>query len=204
MTTWAIIPAKGFGHAKSRLAPVLIEAERARFAQRLFEHVVDTVAASGCVDGILVATNADDVAATAHRRGALVRRDAAPASLASIVDDALLDLRNRGATAALVLMADLPRLKATDVRAVLAALADHQVVLVPDLHGRHTNALALAPPSGLATRFGAADSLIEHLAAARTARLRVKVLTNAGIAFDVDGPAEHAQLQLDSIRRSEA
>ena len=91
-------------------------------------------------------------------------------------------------------MADLPRLAADDVRALVAAAAAHDVVLVRADDGRHTNALALTPPGCLATAFGRADSFDAHVAAARAAGLRVAVVDNARVAFDVDGPEDHARL----------
>jgi 2-phospho-L-lactate guanylyltransferase len=189
---WALIPAKDFARGKSRLAPVLPADARAAFARRLFDHVVAT--ARGVVDGVLVATDSDEVAAAARAHGAAVQVDEGTGPLARVVDAGLAALAARGATAALVLMADLPRIAAADVRAVLAALDGHDVAIVADLRGRHTNALALRPPDALATCFGRADSFADHCAAARTRGLRVAVLENENISFDVDGPDDHARL----------
>jgi 2-phospho-L-lactate guanylyltransferase len=190
VTAWALIPAKAFDRGKSRLAPVLGAAARAAFARRLFDHVVAT--AMGVLDGVLVATDSDEVAAAARAHGAAVRFDEGPGPLAAVVDAGLALLAARGASAALVLMADLPRITTTDVRAVLEALKVHDVAIVADVHGRHTNALALAPPNAIATRFGAAQSFADHCAAARAAGLRLAVLANDNIAFDVDAPEDHA------------
>jgi len=182
-TTWAVVPVKGFERGKSRLAPVLAGDARAELARRLFEHALATLA--GVVDGILVATDSDEVAAAARARGAAVRRDDAT-GLARVVDAALADVAARGAERALVLMADLPLVGPDDLRAVLAALDGADLVVVPDQHRRHTNALALAPPTRIATAFGTADSFAAHRAAAA----RVVVLENERIAFDVDGPED--------------
>jgi 2-phospho-L-lactate guanylyltransferase len=181
MTTWAVVPVKGFARGKSRLAPALADDARAGLARRLFEHVLDALA--GGVDGILVATDADEVAAAA--RGAAVRRDGDAVGLAAVVDAALADVAARGATRALVLMADLPRVTAADVRAVLAGLDRAPVVVVPDRHRRHTNALALAPPTRIATAFGTGASFAAHRAAAGAI-----VLDNERIAWDVDEPGD--------------
>jgi 2-phospho-L-lactate guanylyltransferase (CobY/MobA/RfbA family) len=91
-------------------------------------------------------------------------------------------------------MADLPEITVADVRQVRDALDGHDVVLVRAQDRHHTNALALRPPDRLATAFGRADSFAAHLAAARAASSRVRVLDNPRIAFDVDGPADHAAL----------
>lgn len=190
---WAIVPAKSLRQGKSRLRPVLGDDDRARFAQRLLEHVLDVLA--GCeLDGVLVATGGDDVAALAAQRGASVLRDRGEGSLAHVVDHALAEVASRGAAAAVVLMADLPRIERADVGALLAALDDHDVVLVADHLGRHTNALAVAPPGAIKTCFGRDDSFAAHGVAARAAGLRVAVVESERIAFDVDVPADHQEL----------
>ena len=196
MSRWALVPAKSFARGKSRLAPALSDAARAALARELFDHVLATLRAAGLVDGVLVATDGDDVAAAARALGAAVLRDDAPgAPLSAVVDAGLAALRARGATQALVLMADLPRLRADDVRALFAALDGADVVAVRADDGTHTNALVLAPPDVLPTRFGRDDSFAAHLAAAQAAGLRVAVVANDRVAFDVDAPDDHAKLR---------
>jgi 2-phospho-L-lactate/phosphoenolpyruvate guanylyltransferase len=187
---WAVVPAKSLVDGKSRLRPVLADGDRARFARRLLEHVLDVLGACA-LDGVLVATGGDDVAAVAMARGMEVLRDRGVGTLAEVVDRALSDVASRGAQTAVVLMADLPQIEPRDVGALLAALDDHDVALVCDHLGRHTNALALAPPTALATCFGREDSFAAHRAAAREAGLRAIHLKSERIAFDVDLPADH-------------
>jgi 2-phospho-L-lactate guanylyltransferase len=190
---WAIVPAKSLTRGKSRLRPALGDDDRARFARGVLEHVLDTLALCE-LDGVLVATDGDDVSAVASARGAQVLRDGGSGSLAGVIDRALENVASRGARSALVLMADLPRIGPDDVRAVLAALGDHDVALVRDHAGYHTNALAVSPPTILATRFGKDDSFVAHLAAIEAARLSCVVVANERIAFDVDLPSDHEEL----------
>jgi len=190
---WAIVPAKSWLHGKSRLRPVLDDDERALFAQRLLEHVLDVLGACE-LDGVLVATGGDDVASLASARGAHVLRDRGAGSLAEVVDRALADVASRGAATAVVLMADLPRVESRDVRELLDALDGHDVALVRDHLGRHTNALAMTPPTAMATCFGREESFAAHCDAARAAGLRAVVVESDRIAFDVDVPADHVEL----------
>jgi len=192
---WALVPAKGFDRGKSRLGPALSDGARAAFARSVFDHVLAALARSRVLGGILVATDSPHVADAALARGAPVRMDA-PGSptLAAVVDSGLADLAARGAAGALVLMADLPRLRSEDVRALVALLDDHDAVIVRAEDGQHTNALALAPPASLSTAFGRPDSFQAHVAAARAAGLRLTIVDNPRIAFDVDGPGDHARL----------
>lgn len=191
--TWAVIPAKSLARGKSRLSPALDHAERARFARSLLEHVLD-VLCSCALEGILVATDGDDVAEIATSRGAAVLLDRGADSLAGVVDRALVDVARRGASAAVVLMADLPRIEARDVAEIVSALEAHDVVLVRDHQGYHTNALGVSPPTAMATRFGRPDSFEAHLAAAREVSLRVRVIENERVAFDVDLPEDHRRI----------
>jgi 2-phospho-L-lactate guanylyltransferase len=187
--TWAVVPAKSLVRGKSRLSPALGHAERARLARALLEHVLDVLRACA-LEGILVATDGNDVGDLASSRGAAVLLDEDGGSLAAVVDRALVEVARRGALAALVLMADLPRIEPRDVNEILAALDRHDVILVRDHLGHHTNALAIAPPTAMGSRFGRADSFEAHVAAAREAGLRVAVIDNDRVAFDVDVPSD--------------
>jgi 2-phospho-L-lactate/phosphoenolpyruvate guanylyltransferase len=190
---WAVVPAKSLADGKSRLRSVLGDGERAGFARRLLEHVLDVL--QGCeLDGVLVATGGDDVASVATSRGAQVLRDRDAGTLADVVDRALREVQSRGAQTAVVLMADLPRIEVVDVRELLAAVGEHDVALVCDHLGRHTNALALAPPTAMATCFGREDSFAAHRAAAGAAGLRIALVRNERIAFDVDLPVDLRRL----------
>ncbi|HEX8789768.1 MAG TPA: 2-phospho-L-lactate guanylyltransferase [Polyangiaceae bacterium] len=191
--TWAVVPAKSLSRGKSRLSPALDEAARARFARSLLEHVLEVLRASA-LEGVLVATDGADVEDIAAARGAAVLLDEGRGSLADVVDRALAEVARRGAAAAIVLMADLPRIERRDVDEILAALEQHDVVLVRDHLGHHTNALGMAPPTAMPTCFGRTDSFEAHMAAARDAGLRAAVVQNERVAFDVDVPDDHRRI----------
>jgi 2-phospho-L-lactate guanylyltransferase len=200
---WALVPTKGFDRGKSRLGPALSDAARAAFARAVFDHVLGTLMRSSVLDGVLVATDSPLVAGAAGEHGASVRMDPpGTPTLAAVVDSGLAEVTTRGGRGALVLMADLPRLQVDDVRGLVALLDDHDVVIVRAEDGKHTNALALTPATCLETAFGRADSFEAHVAAARAAGLRLAILDNARIAFDVDGPDDHARFLADSTRGS--
>jgi 2-phospho-L-lactate guanylyltransferase len=102
----------------------------------------------------------------------------------------------RGATAVLVLPADLPAVDASAVDAVIRAAAGAidaaggteesrgVVALVADRHGAGTNALLVSPPGLIDPMFGVA-SLELHRAAAAGARARFVEL-GGPLALDVD------------------
>lgn len=191
---WAIVPVKGFARGKSRLGRVLGDGLRGAFARSLFEHVVQVLSTVERVAGVLVITDDDEVASCARGRVSAVLRDPPGASLSQVVDTALREASARGASAALVCMADLPELSADDVRSVLALLELHEVVVVPDRDEVGTNVLCLAPPAVMPSCFGYGDSFRAHLRRAEQCALRAAVVRAPGICFDVDEPADLARI----------
>lgn len=194
---WAVVPAKRFGRAKSRLAAALPPAERRELARALCRRALWACSASGALAGTLVVTDGDDVAAVARGLDAAVLRDreAGGPALARIVDGALSALRARGATHALVVMADLPLIEPRDLRELLAALRETDVVLAPDALRRGTSALGVRLDRGMRTAFGHADSLQRHLREAARAGARARVLSNPRLALDIDKPDDLLRVQ---------
>jgi 2-phospho-L-lactate guanylyltransferase len=188
---WAVIPAKRFTRAKSRLGPPLGDAERQALARDMLAHVVAAARACNAVAGILVATDGDDVARACGDGVAILRdRDEDQERLGDIVDRALVALTERGADAAVVVMGDLPRLRASDLTSLLTALEGADVALAPDRAEWGANALAVRLPAPMPTEFGRGDSFARHLAAAREHGLATIVVRTASLAHDVDAPGD--------------
>ncbi len=83
-----------------------------------------------------------------------------------------------------VFHADLPRLGAEDVAALLAAGERGGCAIAPDRHGTGTNALAIGDGRAFSFAFGA-DSFARHRAQAGE---RFEIVTRPGLALDVDTP----------------
>lgn len=196
MTTWALIPIKGFDRGKSRLSVVLAPEERERLARELFEHVVSVLREAPEIDEIAVVSDSADAREHANTLGAVALSDPpGRPGLARVIDDALAQLANRGATRAIVCMSDLPELTREDITDVVRALTEAEVVLVPDRLGEGTNVIAVAPPTVLPSCLGHTDSLPRHQDLARQLGLTVHVQLSSGIAFDVDNPVDLARLR---------
>lgn len=199
MTTWAVIPVKAFGRAKSRLTH-FSPAQRADLARELFEHVLSCVQQVASIAGVLVLTNGDEVARRAGARGAEVVRDGggrrpitgaeSAGHLGRVVDAGLAHLATRAVDSAVVLMADLPDLACADVSQLVDLARTYPMVVAPDSREQGTNALALSPVSRLTTCFGHADSLARHLALADRCRLEVRVYRSPTLARDIDLPTD--------------
>ena len=206
MSVWAVVPVNDLHAAKSRLGGVLDDDAREKLARALCQHVLRVLCASPAVDGVVVLTPSVEVAKLARSRGAQVRLDppGERQRLGVLVDAALSELSLRGATGAIVLMSDLPRLQAADVEALVAGLEGADVVIAPDRHELGTNALALriAPGNAPVTSFGHADSFSRHAAAAAAAGRSVEVLRTASLALDVDLPDDLQLLSSTTARRA--
>src|SRR5947208_7440269 len=74
---WAVVPVKESRHAKQRLSRVLDAAARQQLALAMFEDVMDALAASTHLSGILVPTIDPAAARIAIERGARVIEEGA-------------------------------------------------------------------------------------------------------------------------------
>lgn len=189
-----VIVVKAFDRAKSRLSSVLDAPARAGFARQMFEHVLRTCAQELDIDRVWVATDDDAVARLATGHGARVFRDDGATPLGCVIDRAMNHLADNGATHAIAIMSDLPELEADELRKVIDALRDHDVVIAADRARRGTNLLALRLPAAMRSCFGQHDSFEAHVKRADEAQLRLVVVEAAGIAFDVDTPEDYGRL----------
>lgn len=191
MKPTAVVPVKSFALAKSRLDH-LPPADRIDFARSLVHHVL-AVLADVELAGVVVITNGDDAALLACELGAEVVRDPESSGLGSVVDAALAHAA-RSSAAALVVMADLPRLTAAEVRALIALMHTHQVVIAPDTQDLGVNALGLRPPDLVPTCFGHPDSFARHTALFGRRGIDYAVHRAPGLGLDIDVPADYRAL----------
>lgn len=191
--TCVILPMKSFALAKTRLRDGMSDQARAALAREMFERALRASMQCARIDDTFVVTNGDDVAATVSALGHVqqtrisVLRDPRPnMALADLMDWALGEAAARSATRALILMADLPRLEASDIDELCSALDNSDCVLVSDQRGQSTNALGMRLPFAGVTSFGRPDSFALHEQLLRGLGLRTAQARNARIAHDVD------------------
>lgn len=176
MTWLAIIPLKGLGQRKTRLASRLDEDQRRRLSDSLFNHVADVLAACPAISEVALLSHARPDAWT----GRYFQDDGR--GLNAELERAATDLASRPL---LVIHADLPLVRPDDVTALLAATATG-VAIASDRRGRGTNALALRNPSGFRFGFGI-DSLAHHQEAANGL---AHVVRRPGLSLDIDTPED--------------
>jgi 2-phospho-L-lactate/phosphoenolpyruvate guanylyltransferase len=185
--TWALVPIRGLETAKTRLGGGLDAEERRDLVVDLLGRTLVATRDSRGIAGTIVVTMDPEAAGIArdHRAIGLVER--APG-----LNGAILAARSvavaRGATAVLVLPADLPAVSADAIDDLLQGAvhagidgsepAPGLVAVVTDQHGSGTNALLVSPPALIDPAFGQGSRAL-HRAAAATA---------GAILLDVDGP----------------
>lgn len=190
MSVRIIVPHRGLAAAKTRLAPVLDDAEREALASRLLERVL-RIAHEACRD-VVVITPSEALAplvSAAGARLAVQRGMGLNAGLEQARREAIADRIDT----LLVLHGDLPNLSTEDVAALLDALPRAGgVAIAPDRAGSGTNALALRPPDAIGFRFGV-GSFAAHRAEAEAAGVPMVEVHRPGLAFDLDTPADLAR-----------
>jgi 2-phospho-L-lactate guanylyltransferase len=190
-----VVPVGALERAKSRLGGNLDAEERRDLVIGLLERTLAATAASPAVWRTLVVSPDDEVAALAAEAGATVVRQASR-GLNQGLEEARAVALAEGATALLVLPADLPQVSPAaiaDVLAILDSSAPPLVAIVPDRHGRGTNALLLEPPGVIAFAFGG-DSRAAHRHAADAVCTRVVEL-DGPLSLDLDTPEDLLLLQ---------
>lgn len=198
--TWALLPIKDFGRAKSRLSSVLGHAEREALARRLCAHILTELGRCAELDGVLVLSDSQEVLHVAQQHGVSVHGELqlaqlpADSALGAIVDDGLVRLQQRGVRSALVAMSDLPLATGEDFSQLLTLLQDHDWVIAPDLREQNTNALALRLGRPIATAFGSGDSFRRHVETAQSLGHRFAIHRAPGLGFDVDIPSDYTDL----------
>lgn len=183
-----IVPVGRLTGAKSRLGAVLDAEERLELTLHLARTTIAACVATPGITETIVVTPDDTIRRLAEELGArpIRQRDG---GLNRGIDVGRDDALAGGASAVLILPIDLPEISPATIEAILSALASPRrplVAIVPDRHGRGTNALLLAPPDAIDTCFGG-DSRAAHVAAARAAGADLVEL-GGPLALDIDTP----------------
>ena len=187
----ALVPVGTLEGAKSRLGGALDAEERHDLAVRLLRRTLAATAATPGIAETIVITPDDEVRAIALEEGARPIRQRSQ-GLNRGLREARADAIAAGADAILVVPIDLPLVSADALGEVLAPLAAPTrplVVLVPDRHGRGTNALLVAPPDAIEFAFGG-DSRAAHADCAADAAARLVELAGGPLGLDLDTPED--------------
>ena len=188
-----LVPVKNLENAKQRLASLLDQDTRTELAQAMLHDVLDALSACCSYSEISLVTSDPFVLDLAQAFSFQVIPDATNRSETDAIEMATQLCESRGVESTLVIPADIPLIKPSEVTAVLHAAPEKGSVLVPAADGRGTNAIFRRPAALFPLRFGN-DSFKPHLAAARATGNPSLVLSLPGIALDIDKPSDLAAL----------
>jgi 2-phospho-L-lactate guanylyltransferase len=175
--TWtAVIPFKGRGERKTRLAGFLKPEERQALSERLFRHVAGVLGSVPQIDDVVVLSDVRPPGWTG--RLALDEGRGLNGELGALA-------AGLGAGPLLIVHADLPLIGPGDIEALLSG-ALGGVGIAPDRHGEGTNALALRYPTGFDFAFGP-GSFARHQAEAKGL---AQVVVRQGLGLDIDIPED--------------
>jgi 2-phospho-L-lactate guanylyltransferase len=170
----AIVPLKGAGERKSRLAGTVTPAGRIALSEAMLAHVAAVLGAHPRISRLVLLSAAPPLDWAADWK-----RDEGRGLNAEL--EAVATEGDR-----LVIHADLPLLCAPDLDALLDAAAP--VAIAPDARGQGTNALALRDGVPLVALFGE-----ESFARFRAAWPGAAIVRRPGLALDVDTPVDLAR-----------
>jgi 2-phospho-L-lactate guanylyltransferase len=189
---WVVLlPVKRLDAAKGRLAAVLSAAERHELMRLMVRGAALAAAEVVGASRVALATSDPRAGALARELGIGCAPDAGLAWNEGLVH-AAESLVPRPAAIA-YLAGDLPLVATADVRALLDAAPPLGVAVARARDGG-TNALALRPAGAIVPAFGVPGSAAAHVRRAHAAGLDARLVERPGLAFDLDTPADAAEL----------
>jgi 2-phospho-L-lactate guanylyltransferase len=189
---WAIVPSKTLERAKTRLASMLEPEERRALSLAMLRDVLTALLGTRTIDRVAVVTQDNEVACTAYTMGAGVLLDGGKGHNAAL-EEAIAHCQRKGASAVLIMSADLPLLRSATIEQIVARAIEHPAprlaVLAPSREGTGTNAMLQRPPGVLPLRFGL-NSLQLHQQVAEEQQVHVELAQAADLGLDIDTPAD--------------
>ncbi|MFO8036935.1 MAG: 2-phospho-L-lactate guanylyltransferase [Anaerolineales bacterium] len=197
MAIWAIVPVKPLRRGKSRLSDVLSTDERAELNQYLLEHTIQTLNDVPEIENVLVVSRDPSALSIARELGSRTVQENGSPGLNLALSRATQVAKTYETRGVLILPADLPKLSADDIHAMLKHMHDPPVVVVaPDRDRLGTNALLVCPAGLIEYDFGP-DSFERHCQQAREKGVRLVVCELPSLALDLDEPDDLALMDLD-------
>ncbi len=185
--TYAILPVKPLGQAKSRLARAFKAPTRAALVRAMFSRTLDVIAQVERIDGVIVVSRDLTILELARNRNliGLVESDS---GLNPAITQAASWALSRAARSVVIVPVDMPLLTANDLNAILdLAIEPHCVVIAPDRHDAGTNVMLVRPPDALHFAYGP-SSFHAHRAQAIARGIAVHAYRSPSIGLDIDVP----------------
>jgi 2-phospho-L-lactate guanylyltransferase len=187
---WAIVPLKPLSRTKSRLSPVLSQAQREKLSEQIFVNTLITLKKVKGIGGVLVVSRDSAALALARQYEVQTVQESGAPELNDALTRATEAVRLWNAQGVLIVPADIPLLRVRDFEAMLELSGGGpEIVIAPDRHGQGTNALLVRPPSLIPYRYGRA-SFPRHIAEAEAVGAAVQVYRSFSLGLDLDTPLD--------------
>lgn len=189
---WAVVPVKEIEGAKQRLSEFLSPDQRRTLAATMLRDVLRALVQVRELAGIAVVTLDPHASELAAKLGARIITEGARDGHTGAVTAAGRVLLRERREGMLTVPGDIPRIAASEVRAVLSAHRPSPSFTIAPAHDeKGSNAVLLSPPNSVPLRFGE-DSYFPHLDAARRAGIEPSIVPVPGIGMDIDHPVDLA------------
>jgi 2-phospho-L-lactate guanylyltransferase len=192
---FALVPVKALAWGKSRLSVLLSEDARRAVSRAMLTDVLTSLRQSSSVEKFAVVSSDATLLSLAQEFGAYAVHEGQPRGLNGAVTLGTDFCLQHGATALLVLLADLPLVEPDDVNFLFQQAEEIKpgVILATCKEWEGTNALLRVPPLVIPPCFGG-PSLEWHRAAAQREGVPFRAVEVPHIAFDIDSVEDLQQL----------
>jgi len=188
-----LVPVKNLSAAKQRLAAILDQPSRTKFAQAMLHDVLAAIQAWRARPPVAVVTSDPFAVSLARRFKFEIIPDPDNPGETGAIEMATDLCVTRGVENTLVIPGDIPLIQSWELEEILKNAPAEGSVLVPAADRRGTNAAFRSPAKLFPLRFGN-DSFKPHHAAAVATGKPCVILQLPGIAVDVDNPEDLQRL----------
>ena len=193
MKTLAIVPAKTFENAKTRLSLMLDIDERIRLSSLLLDYTLDVLANVSSLTQVVVVSadkRAKEIVGKAWRKFCARKEKDNGVNSAVAKADSYCIRENADAT--IVIPHDLPLLDPTDITRAsdLAKNEGKCIVICPSLRCDGTNMLLRKPPSVIGTFYDCDNYNMHIFKSAISLRVPVRLFLSKTVMYDLDTPED--------------
>jgi 2-phospho-L-lactate/phosphoenolpyruvate guanylyltransferase len=202
MRVMAILPVKRFAYAKQWLKDALGTGARSTLVEAMFSDVLAALHRCRTLDAVLVVSSEPAVRNLLAEPQTTLIPDTSEKGQSQAADAGLAHAAARGYDWALLVPGDCPLIDPAELDGLIekTSRSGHEVAIVPDRHGRGTNALLLDPSGKFKPQFGQ-DSLNRHRDQASRRGVPCSVEPLSSLALDIDTAEDLAEL-VAALQRS--
>ena len=192
MSIFAAIPVKTLLESKTRLSKVLKPEECRTLTLAMLEDVLKAVIQSSKVRSVALVSSDPKVQDFASNFGVIHILEK-KRGLNQAIDQAVIWCIKNDAESILILPADIPLIRPSDVRKIINLCSDEMCIAIAPSQRGGTSALLQRPPNLIKPSFGP-NSFSRHLAQASKKKITAKVFYSKRLIMDIDFPEDLEKL----------